>query len=241
MKLLHIQFQAYTSTFKMPNINSGTMISCPVPPYSTIVGIISSCLGRELKKDETKIGFKYSYEHKGSDLEKTHRLKYDNGILKQNPDTSVTTREFHIKPILDIYLSNLDLKKYFLNPIWTPSLGRSQDMAWITKIEEIDVEPTESGKIKATLIPFDSLNGKIIPGRFIQATDYYSNYDSDITKSKGYGYVRVGDAPKIYIATPFSNDGIDIEIDNLYIINMEKDVGIKSNKEVIYLHKLGGY
>ncbi|MCS3901890.1 CRISPR-associated protein Cas5 [Methanococcus voltae] len=248
MKLLHVQFQAYTATFKMPNINSGTMVSIPVPLYSTIVGIISSCMGRELQRDETKIGFKYSYENKGKDLETTHRLKYDGGLLKQNSENSVTAREFHIKPILDIYLSNLNLKEYFLNPVWTPSLGRSQDVAWITKIEEIDAENITNGKIKATLVPIDSLKGKTVPGRLIQATDYYYNYDCENSKKYGYGHNRTFETPQIYIATPHSKKGIDIEMDNLYQINTTynddgntTNIEIVSDNEVIYLHKLGGY
>ncbi|WP_459202220.1 CRISPR-associated protein Cas5 [Methanococcus sp. CF] len=222
MKALHISFEGFTSTFKHPNINANNTLCAPVPSYSTIVGLISCCLGRPLKIDETRIGFKYEYGGKGDDLESLSRLKItDTGNLTKDPKPGITNREFHVNPVLDIYLTNLELKSCFLSPVGVPVLGRSQDISWITKIEEIEIEPVDEGLIKPTLIPYPCTD---IGGRLIRYVDYY---DTEIT-----GNIRKPAVPPIlYQIVPNSKEGILIKRDNLYTIN--------NCDEVIYLHKLG--
>ncbi|MDR2944358.1 MAG: CRISPR-associated protein Cas5 [Methanosarcinales archaeon] len=217
-KLLHVTFEAFSSTFKTPLINTGTMICAPVPSYSTIVGLISCCLGRPLKKDETNIGFTYSYEGDGYDLERTKRLMFSSGKIKKNPESGIALRQFHSNPKLEVYLDNLALKSCFLNPVGVPTLGRSQDVAWITKVEEIDSELTESGKIKPTLIPYPCQN---IGGRVIRYCDYFENEE--------LGFVRTPGKMILYQVVPNSEFGIDIFRNNLYRI---------CENEVIYMHTL---
>jgi CRISPR-associated protein Cas5t len=223
MEALHITFEAFTATFKVPFINTGTgtVISAPVPSYSNIVGLISCCAGRYIDKDETLIGFKYMYSGKGRDIETTRRLELDNkGRLKRNPKLSIATREFHVNPRLDLYLSNTEFERYFKSPIGVPTLGRSQDIAWITNIERVEIEKVPGGRIKPTLIPFPCTQ---IGGRLIRYCDYYIN---DAT-----GYLRQPDAMILYQVVPETEDGVYITRDNLYRLD--------NTDEVIYMHALG--
>jgi len=223
MKALHITLKAFTATFKMPFINTGVAISMPVPSYSTIVGLISCCVGRWIEKDETLIGFKYEYEGMGRDLETTRRLGVDNkGNLKRVPEPGIGTREFHVNPVLDIYLTNIEFEKYFYNPVGVPVLGRSQDVAWITKVEKIDIDKVESGRIKPTLVPFPCSG---MGGRIVRCCDYFNN--------DRLGCFRTAERAILYQVVPYSKDGVYIRRDNLFTIPR----GIK--EEVIYMHKLG--
>lgn len=218
-ELLHVRFEGFTSTFKIPYINTGTLVCAPVPSYSTIVGIISCCLGRLLKKDETAIGFTYLHEGSGTDLETTQRLKFEKGNLKKNPTPGITARQFYTSPKLDIYLDNTCLKPHFLNPVGVPTLGRSQDISWITCVETLTSKAVPSGLIKPTLIPYPC---DMIGGRILRYCDYFYNEDT--------GYVRSPDEMILYQVVPDSPSGIMIERPNLYMLN---------NGEVIYLHRLG--
>jgi CRISPR-associated protein Cas5t len=221
VEALHVTFEAYTATFKVPFINTGTAISAPVPSYSTIVGLISCCAGRYIDKDETLIGFKYTYKGKGRDLETTRRLEMDQkGRLKKNPELGIATREFHVNPRLDLYLSNIEFERYFKSPIGVPTLGRSQDIAWITNIERVAMEKVSAGRIKPTLIPFPCAQ---IGGRLIRYCDYYIN---DMT-----GYLRQPDEMILYQVVPETVDGVYITRDNLYKLG--------DSDEVIYMHALG--
>jgi len=221
MEVLHVTFEAFTATFKMPFINTGTAICAPVPSYSNIVGLISCCAGRYIDKDETRIGFKYSFKGKGKDLETTRRLELDkNGNLKKNPEPGIVVREFHTNPKLDIYLSNTNFKRYFEKPAGVPTLGRSQDISWITNIEILNMEKAEEGVIKPTLVPFPC---ESVGGRVIRYCDYYIN---DKT-----GFLRVPEKMILYQVIPESENGVYIKRDNLYRIG--------EGPEVIYMHTLG--
>jgi CRISPR-associated protein Cas5t len=223
MKVLHITFQAYTATFKMPFINTGVAISAPVPSYSNIVGLISCCKGSLIEKNETLIGFKYSYDGIGRDLETTTRLFMDSKkeILKRNPEKGIIMREFHVNPKLDIYLDNLELKKFFERPIGVPTLGRSQDIAWISNIEIIEVEEACEGKMKPTLIPFPC---EQFGGRVIRYCDYFYNNE--------LGYLRKPDKMILYQVVPQTEEGVFVRRNNLYKLP-------DSDNEVIYMHRLG--
>lgn len=223
MKALHIRFEAFTATYKMPSINSGVAVAAPVPSYSNIVGLISCCAGRWIGKDETLVGFKYEYNGIGRDLETTRRLEIDGkGNLKRVRGTGIATREFHVNPVLDLYLSNTDFYNYFYKPTGVPTLGRSQDIAWIRELEIIEIEKARNGNIKTTLIPFPCGD---VGGRLIRYCDYFINGNA--------GEVREPEGMILYQVVPFSSEGVNIERNNLYYI----DNGITD--EVIYMHKLG--
>lgn len=220
MRLLHVRLEALTATFKIPFINSGVVIACPVPPYSALAGLISCCKGKWIDREETMIGFSYTYQGIGRDLETTKRFGLDDkGRLKRNSQDGIVTREFHVNPVLDLYLTNLELKKYFIQPVGVPVLGRSQDIAWISLVEEIEVFSAIEGRIKPTLIPFPCNS---IGGRLIRLCDYFSN-DS-------IGYLREPEKMILYQIVPYAEEGVYIKKDNLYCLK---------EGEVIYLHRLG--
>ncbi len=223
MEAIHVTFEGFTSTYRIPFILSGIGLASPVPPYSSIVGLISCCLGRQLEKNETLIGFEYTATGSGRDMETSRRLKLEKGKLKRNPENAVPVREFHVNPRLDLYLSNTSLKEYFEEPRGVPCLGRSQDICWIKKkIEIIQLQRVEKGRIGQTLIPFPC---ESCGGRLLRAADYYENDNP--------GYAREPSEMKLYQVIPKSETGVEIEYDSLYRI-----VGDSREEHVIYLHKL---
>ncbi len=222
MKLLHVQFKAMTATFKVPFINSGVLVSLPVPAYSTIVGLISCCKGMPVEPEETMIGYGYTYEAKGRDLERTKRLETDNkGFLIPNREDGIVTREYHIHPMLDLYLSNTALEEYFYKPVGVPVLGRSQDLAWITEVRIIETTETTKGYLKPTLIPFPCAS---FGGRIIRLADYYEN-DSP-------GVLRKPRNVQLYQIVPPKPGGVLVENITLQCID-------KETNSAVYMHKFG--
>ncbi len=220
MKILHITIKAWTATFRLPLSYSGAGLTSPLPPYSTLLGLIGAVAGREIKFDETGIGYIFRSSGTAFDLETTHRLFMNNGKLKYQKDTSIFKRQFHINPNLNLYLDNLSFKKYFEYPANSPCLGRSQDLAWITNVEEIEAEEVRGGNIKGTLVPFPVPNAV---GLILNLPDYFDN--SEFGYTRGTGKLRTYQA--IRYETP-----ANIERKNLYKI--EKT----DTDEVIYLHSL---
>ncbi len=196
MKLLRIKIKAWTATFRLPLLYSGTGLTSPLPPYSTLLGLIGAVTGREIKPDETKIGFVFKSSGTEIDLETTRRLRVDDkGRLKQQKDTGIAKRQFHIKPDLDLYLDELSFKKFFEFPASTATLGRSQDVAWIKSVEIVEAEPVPEGTIRGTLVPFPEPNAA---GLILVLPDYFDNadmgYAREIGKLGKYQAIRY-DAP----------------------------------------------
>ena len=74
-RLLHVHIRGWTATFRMPLLYSGTGLTSPVPPYSTLIGMIGCMAGRDLlPQDVGKIGYIFNSESKAIDLETTKRL-----------------------------------------------------------------------------------------------------------------------------------------------------------------------
>ncbi len=143
--VLEIQFSGWTATPKMPFIISGSpkggSVCLHTPTYSILLGIVGCCLGRIVTSDEVQLGFHYSYDSIGKDLEKRQRLQIKQGYLKSHEDGGdVYVREFHVLPKLTVWINRLDWEQYFINPIGTPSLGRSQDILKIEYVKKLKVD-----------------------------------------------------------------------------------------------------
>lgn len=219
MRLLHVSIRAWTATFRLPLLYSGTGLTSPLPPYSTLLGLIGATVGREIRPGETRIGFVFKSAGTAIDLETTRRLWVDDkGRLKHQKDTGIAKRQFHIKPELELYLDDLSFKKYFEYPVNCICLGRSQDVAWILVVEEVDTEPTEEGSVRGTLVPFPEPNAA---GLILLLPDYFDN--------SNYGYARETGKLGKYQAIKYEAPA-KIRRNNLY--------SLKASGETIYLHSL---
>ncbi|WP_299526185.1 type I-B CRISPR-associated protein Cas5b [uncultured Methanobrevibacter sp.] len=149
MKYLRILIEGWTASFRYPAFISGFQPTLPVPPLSTIYGLLSAAKGELVTPDETNVGFVFSYESKAVDLETIYELKG----LKGNK-SNVVKREFLFNPRLYLYLDNLEFKKYFKNPTYPILLGRSSDLAIISEIKEVEMEIKNDVKLGKTILPF---------------------------------------------------------------------------------------
>jgi len=219
MKLLHVNITGWTATFRLPLLYSGTGITSPLPPYSTLLGLIGNVCGREVKPDETRIGYVFKGEGTAIDIETSHRLEMKkNGILKEQKQTAVAKRQFIIKPVLDLYLDNLEFKHWFDYPQNPPCLGRSQDVAWINNVEIVDAEPISEGFVHGTLLPFSE---SPVAGLLLLLPDYFNNSLTGFTREIG--------KLSMYVAVKYSTP-VKISRDNLY--------RIENDSTTVYLNKL---
>lgn len=172
MKLLHISLEAFTATFRLPLFYSGTGLSSPVPPYSTLLGLIGAVAGREIAPNETKLGYVFRSNGMAIDIERTRRLQRVGSVLKRHKETGVASRQFHVSPHLDLFLSNTAFKDAFENPVTFPCLGRSQDIAWITSLQIVQAAELEQGTVRGTLVPFPQSEAA---GLILPLPEYYDN------------------------------------------------------------------
>ena len=149
MKYLRILIEGWTASFRYPAFISGFQPTLPVPPLSTIYGLLSAAKGELVTPDETNVGFVFDYDAKAVDLETIYELKG----LKGNK-SNVAKREFLFNTSLYLYTDDLEFKKYFKNPAYPILLGRSSDLAIISEIKEIEMEKKNNVKLGKTILPF---------------------------------------------------------------------------------------
>ena len=150
MKFLRVKINGWTASFRYPTFISGFQPTLPVPPLSTIYGLLSAVQGETVTPKDTNIGFIFESEGKTTDLESIYELKG----LKDNK-TNVIKREILYNPKLYLYLDNLEFKRFFEKPKYPVLLGRSSDLACINEIKEINLEKKSEVKLGKTILPFN--------------------------------------------------------------------------------------
>jgi CRISPR-associated protein Cas5t len=214
MDALHVRLEAFSASYPYPFLRSGRQLSMPAPPLCSILGHIGACAGRAISPGETLIGFEFVSEGRAVDLERTRRLMTSKttGRLAMNPEQGVAKREFHVRPRLDLYLTNTALAASFEYPTGTPCLGRSQDLAWISFVRKIEIHAVEVGEIEHTMIPFPNfqVGGQVLP----PLADYFVNDRLGYTRIPGrlsrYQFVpnrcRVKAAPEFPLYHPSDSE-----------------------------------
>jgi CRISPR-associated protein Cas5t len=218
--VLEIKFSGWTATPRMPFIISGNAICLPVPTYSLLLGMIGCCLGRLIDPKEVKFGFHYSFDAIATDLETRQRLEYDGKrIKKHSKGSDAYSREFHVNPVLTIWLDRLDWEEFFQNPIGTPALGRSQDILKIESVRKVNVKSESEITVSGTMLPYNP--AMQVAGQLVQLAEAYLENDE-------IGSGRTPLRTKIFIAIP--QDSLNkIQISNLYST-------IEDDSQSFYLH-----
>ena len=196
-KVLEIQFFGWTATPRMPFILSGNAVCMPTPSYSLLLGVIGCCLGRLVSPDEVQVGFEYSYDTVAKDLETRQRLEYDGKKVKNHSKGSdAYLREFHTIPKLTIWIDRIDWKDYFLSPIGTPSLGRSQDILKIDAVKEIEVVTVEEGEVSGCMLPFNAA---------LQACGQLVQLAESFVENEEVGSGRTPQKSKVFLSIPYDS------------------------------------
>lgn len=218
-KALEIQFSGWTATPRMPFILSGNAICMHTPSYSLLLGVIGCCLGRLVLPDEVQIGFEYSYDTIAKDLETRQRLEYNGKKIKTHSKGSdAYLREFHTLPKLTIWIDRIDWKGYFLSPIGTPSLGRSQDILKIDAVNEIEVTPVDEGEVSGCMLPF---------GAALQAGGQLVQLAESFAENEEIGSGRTSQKSKVFLSIP-CDSRVMIKHSNLFKTQ---------NAKTFYLHQ----
>ncbi len=151
MNVFRIHLHSWTASFRYPNLISGYQATLPVPPLSTVWGLISAAMGKYFYSDESNIGFVFLYQAKAKDVETIYQMRRALTGIKSN----VITREFLVENDLWLYTTDKVIAKSFETPFFPLLMGRSCDLATVRQIDVMDVETkTELRKVKGTIIPF---------------------------------------------------------------------------------------
>jgi len=165
MRVAKVIIEAPVTSFRYPHFLIGRQISFDMPPPSTIYGHLASAIGELIPPDSFRFGYHFEFQSKASDLEHQHvispggsRQNYSHEGQKLPVSVEATVqphlRDFLFKPRLTLYIEPPALAAAFRSPVFCVVLGRSQDLAQIVSVEEIELEPAEGAYLEHTLLPF---------------------------------------------------------------------------------------
>ncbi len=168
MKVLRATVKSWTATFRYPTFQSGYQPTLPLPPISTILGLLSAAKGEITSIQDVRfLGFMFFSKGKGIDIEKTYCLG------EKTVTTDVIKREVLIDNTLYLYLPE-EWQEHLKKPRYQLLLGRSCDLAMVDEIKSIDLSKRDGVRIKNSLVPLGLPNAfglvHALPVEFDHAT-----------------------------------------------------------------------
>ena len=167
--ILHrVTIEALSAAFFAAGYNNESCTSLPVPPPSAIQGLVAAAVG-----DPNLQNFVAGWQFRFSSIYKDYeQLVPARRSLKETAkETDVepwrdgyrakrtpVSRSYLIEPRLYLYL-DAKLACAFRAPFYTLRLGRTQDLAWVSAIDEIQVSKVDEAVIEGVVTPFPPPDG----------------------------------------------------------------------------------
>jgi CRISPR-associated protein Cas5t len=165
MRVVRVQIRAPVTSFRHPFFVTGRQPTFDFPPPSTVYGHCASAVGSWPDPGSFFFGIHFTFRSKTRDLEHQHITTALGGktrIKVPTPDGDArATTEIGVQPVLRDFLFDASMTLYlpvelaeaFRSPVFPVVLGRSQDLAEITKVEEIDLDRPVRARLEHTLLP----------------------------------------------------------------------------------------
>lgn len=149
MQFYRIHLRGWTASFRYPVFIAGFQPTLPIPPLSTIYGLISAAMGSIITPEDVRVGYVFQSNGKAVDLETIYELS---GPLKAK--SNICKRELLFEPSLYLYLAKLEHAAAFQRPYYPLLMGRSTELAMVEEIKAVDLKEKAGVLIGGTVIPF---------------------------------------------------------------------------------------
>jgi CRISPR-associated protein Cas5t len=155
MDAIKVILRSSTASFRVPYFPAFQK-SLPVPPISSVIGIISCALGERLKlKGLHFLGYIFTYEGIACDTWTAHMWDRSASGGVKYAGTNIIAREVFSDARLTLYLPVKELwRGIFWRPSGILSLGRSEDLAYVeVPPKVVKLEKVSSGEVRGVLLP----------------------------------------------------------------------------------------
>jgi len=165
MRVARIRVRADVTSFRHPFFVTGRQLGFDMPPPSTIHGHCASALGHWPDPETFFFGYHFAWKSRGHDLEHQHLASSLGPKAKTFVDTpggrERATTEISIQPVwrdflfgcvLDLYVAP-DFATAFRSPVYPVVLGRSQDLAEVESVDEVELVKTDRAVLQNTILP----------------------------------------------------------------------------------------
>ena len=160
---VRIEIEGVTASFRYPHFLMGRQPTYPMPPLTTIYGLISAALGNFPEPENLQVAYSFTCEtERTDDLEKLWFIEANTatrGVSKDynlNASSNVQYREMLINPKLTLYIiapNSNAVYNAFREPKYTLLLGRSQDLVSVRTVTKVNLKIADSGRLSPGLLP----------------------------------------------------------------------------------------
>jgi len=163
LAVVRVEIEAPVTSFRYPHFLVGRQVTYDMPPPSTIYGHVGSALGELPDPAGFQFGYDFRFVSRSSDLEHQHIINASGAAFtidgtKYRASVHATVqphlRDFLFKPRLVLYVNRSDWAGAFRAPVFCVILGRSQDLASVIRVDEIELEERNGAYFEHTLLPF---------------------------------------------------------------------------------------
>lgn len=155
MLVARIYIRGWTASFRYPAFVSGFQPTLPVPPLSTIYGLLSAAKGERVTPSDTGVGFVFQSHGRAVDLEAVYEL-HDRGM---GAHRNLIRRELLYEPELMLYVSDIAFADYFRRPSYPLLLGRSTEPAMVVESEPYQMQVRSGAPLGGSIFPFGEVEG----------------------------------------------------------------------------------
>jgi len=199
MDAVKVVLKSSTASFRVPYFLAFQK-SLPVPPISTVIGIISCALGERVRLQGLHfLGYIFTYEGIACDVWTAHMWGRSASGGVKYAGTNIIPREVLSNARLTLYLPVKELwKGIFWRPSGMLSLGRNEDLAYVeVPPKVVKLEKVSRGEVRGVLLPKE-LGGV---GQALRLPIYFSQTKPRTPVATGLFFVIDAYSP-VYIEDP---------------------------------------
>lgn len=154
MRAYRVTLNGWTASFRHPQLVTGMQPTLPLPPPSTVYGLVSAAAGRWVNPRDCPLAYVFESQGKARDLETIYQFSRSN-----DAKSNVVLREWLTDWQLWLYFTKREWAEHFNDPVFPLVLGRQQELAHVvtdfagSTIQEIDLEHSPTTLV-GTVVPF---------------------------------------------------------------------------------------
>lgn len=160
MRAYRVTLSGWTASFRHPQLVTGMQPTLPLPPPSTIYGLVAAATGEWVDPRACRLAYVFTHEGKARDLETIYQFG-----KSDNAKSNVVFREWLTDWRLWLYFEERAWADAFTAPVFPLLLGRQQELA---HVESVQPEVIELERASTTLhgaavpFPFWSAAGMVM-------------------------------------------------------------------------------
>lgn len=149
-----VRLNGWTASFRHPQFVTGAQPTLPLPPPSTIYGLIAAAAGRWVNPEECRVAYVFQSKGKARDLEKIYQF-----AKSSSAGSTVIYRDWLTDWRLWLYFTEPVWAENFRSPVFPLTLGRQQELAHVEidpagkTTREVDLSRSKT-VLKGTSVPF---------------------------------------------------------------------------------------